>query len=469
MSNRHPAIETAARNYHAAIAASKRLGIDYEIELGEIWRVNVERFLRPIIESAVSIEGIFEELNKRAFFDYTAPQKYIRPSLNWYREHACAGLQEASVGSRFCESALLPKDRVELVDGRLISTDFLNKSAIACHLVGAGMIGERGTVIEIGAGYGALARLIKLLRPSIRYIIFDLPESLFCSEVFLRQSFPDATFAYCAAPDEFGDLSADFVFIPSQYRDLMSEQMGATQVDLLVNTNSFGEMPLAISRAWIAWAEAAQGIQRIYSLNRFLNAVDKKYLRVRRHAMGFNLSWGRHWKVEEWEVNPTYERCPYFTSIFTRNLHLIVSRAEPSTSCDAALEQMKLQDWWLRPHGIDYTFREGGSQFPLHSKMAPELTADLGQRGQLFTLWENHRARGDAESARLLDAYLQYLSGPAFLFEECAFLRLSLASKPPVALGELWDFVNPIAAAQRRPKSPVKQAFRSIKRHLEGR
>ena len=54
----------------------------------------------------------------------------------------------------------------------LRSTAGLEKSAIK-------------NVLEIGAGYGGLARIFKLMAPNVRYTIVDLPESLFFAQVFL--------------------------------------------------------------------------------------------------------------------------------------------------------------------------------------------------------------------------------------------------------------------------------------------
>ncbi len=87
------------------------------------------------------------------------------------------------------------------------------------------------TVLEIGAGYGGLARALMLKQPR-KYVIVDLAQSLFCSYVYLRANFPEASFSW-------GKITAaDFNFIPAH----MALDLVPCRFDIAINTCSLGEM-----------------------------------------------------------------------------------------------------------------------------------------------------------------------------------------------------------------------------------
>lgn len=98
------------------------------------------------------------------------------------------------------------------------------------------------TVIEIGSGYGRLARLFHLAKKCKKYVLVDLPESLFFAYAFLKTNLPDASFIEIKSPEDAAKAMKaefDFVFCPVQsFADLLSNS-----VDLVINTYSFGEMP----------------------------------------------------------------------------------------------------------------------------------------------------------------------------------------------------------------------------------
>jgi hypothetical protein len=86
-------------------------------------------------------------------------------------------------------------------------------------------------VLEIGAGYGALAYKIKGLFPAADYWICDLPEALLFSVLYLSLSRPDCK----AAIGE--EAPYGFTFIPNYQIEKISGKF-----DLVINTLSFSEM-----------------------------------------------------------------------------------------------------------------------------------------------------------------------------------------------------------------------------------
>lgn len=124
--------------------------------------------------------------------------------------------------SPFCD----PRAMYEL-DGRRVSNLLMMQMYYAQRIDSVGP----ETILEIGAGYGGLARVLQA-RQARKYVIVDLVDSLFCSYVYLKANCPSATFSW-------GTLTAaDFNFIPAhKAADLMG-----CRFDIAVNTCSLGEM-----------------------------------------------------------------------------------------------------------------------------------------------------------------------------------------------------------------------------------
>ena len=119
-------------------------------------------------------------------------------------------------------------------------------------------------LLEIGSGSGELARIYKVLHPTIHYVLMDLPESLFFAEVYLRANFPTATFCYCDQPD--WDVRAigihDFTFVPvSCWKPV--QQAG---FDYIINQGSLQEMPAATVQWYCDFIEHS-GATGFLSLN----------------------------------------------------------------------------------------------------------------------------------------------------------------------------------------------------------
>ncbi len=91
-------------------------------------------------------------------------------------------------------------------------------------------------VLEIGAGFGGLARILNEKMPR-SYTILDIPGSLFCSYVYLKKNFPHRIFTWCQDAADL-DAPADFKFVPAH----LWQDLKAHRFDMAVNTCSMGEM-----------------------------------------------------------------------------------------------------------------------------------------------------------------------------------------------------------------------------------
>lgn len=122
-------------------------------------------------------------------------------------------------------------------------------------------------VLEIGSGYGALARIYKLLNKEVAYTLVDLPESLFYAQTFLSANFPDARIKYVNDNSQYNTEDYDFILVPVQLCDFLKNK----DYDLVINTGSLQEMPDATVRFWMNFIQNTIRTNYFYSWNYFLN------------------------------------------------------------------------------------------------------------------------------------------------------------------------------------------------------
>lgn len=97
-------------------------------------------------------------------------------------------------------------------------------------------------IVELGCGFGNLARLWKLRHPSSTYVLVDLPEVLLIAAFFLRLNFPTARFGlmddWPKEPSRATIQNYDFWLLPNWGIEWLPDQVA----DLTVNTASLAEM-----------------------------------------------------------------------------------------------------------------------------------------------------------------------------------------------------------------------------------
>lgn len=212
--------------------------------------------MRKVIDSFTSDEEVLryaqdhrnlpfshrEEANLQLIQDCT---RIICSEFPWF-EHRLARMTD--------NPRSLPKTLANAGDGKF-SNMFLWHvySLFTCQ----SHVSDIRTVLEIGGGDGAMARLWCLYFPVERYVIVDLPESLFFSEVCLRAEFGDAV-GYCtdsAPPD------AKILLVPAERLDSV-----VWPSDLVINIGSMQEMNDAWIDRYMNWLDRYQ-TNYFYSLN----------------------------------------------------------------------------------------------------------------------------------------------------------------------------------------------------------
>lgn len=128
-------------------------------------------------------------------------------------------------------------------------------------------------VLEIGGGYGALARLWMrnpIERPGC-YLLLDMPESLFFADVFLRNEFGDRSVFYLTSDETISVADIEkyrFILCPLSFFSSLLD----VPIDLVINTGSIQEMTEEWVDFYTAWFDR-QICRWFYSLNYFAQPI----------------------------------------------------------------------------------------------------------------------------------------------------------------------------------------------------
>jgi len=135
-----------------------------------------------------------------------------------------------------------------LTRGRRISQDLSNSYLEYQFLADAlgDELTEFGTIAEVGAGYGRLIHVLRVLGVKARLIVIDIPPALFVSQWYLTQIFPDAPVFRHRPFRAYSDVKAEFeqarlcFLLPHQ-----AELLPSKALDLVINISSLQEMTKA--------------------------------------------------------------------------------------------------------------------------------------------------------------------------------------------------------------------------------
>jgi putative sugar O-methyltransferase len=103
---------------------------------------------------------------------------------------------------------------------------------------------QKNVILDIGASYGGLSRILDYYIPQSCHILLDLPESLILSAYYIKYNFPNKKIALLEdiidKLDKFDEIieEYDFIVIPPWVISMIMEE----SVDLVINTASFGFM-----------------------------------------------------------------------------------------------------------------------------------------------------------------------------------------------------------------------------------
>jgi len=216
----------------------------------------------------------------------------------------------------YLEETTIGRPRRFEIGGRNVSQSSLEYTYMLTRL-GPFLAGAR-TLVEIGAGFGGLARLLKLAFPDLRLVLLDLPEASAIQTYFLNQAFPDARFLYAedvAHLERLPETDFDFAILPGSATALLAER----SMDLFVNTRSMMEMDPPVVAAYL---EVIQRALRegggFYCVNRLA-----KVSRLRDYPFD------ARWYAALWEPWPTFiDENPHQELMAVRTAHPVLGSVQ---------------------------------------------------------------------------------------------------------------------------------------------
>lgn len=146
-----------------------------------------------------------------------------------------------------------------LPDVGAVTQKSIHATFYACRLYS--LVPERGSVLEIGGGFGALASRLLRIRRDISYVLTDLPVNLILTYAYLR-SFFGAT-VYGAFEGPISPPPGTRVMVVPPWR--LSELSG--RISVVVNTMSFQHMD-ARNHAFYGDVMRHLKARRLYHINR---------------------------------------------------------------------------------------------------------------------------------------------------------------------------------------------------------
>ena len=194
---------------------------DDNIKVSSIWLSNIQENLYKAMALS-NVQEIIHFIQECDGFTYPRRNNEVEfyqivNTYNcWLETH---GISIDKIDPLIQESHFTSPKLTYIQNGRCISTMYFWHLAI-CFRIQEMLkklnVSRGGRVLEIGGGFGGLARLYKLYDPSVQYIIFDIPEALFFSYIYAASNFSDLNILLMTQEDSYDpNQHYDFVFIPN--------------------------------------------------------------------------------------------------------------------------------------------------------------------------------------------------------------------------------------------------------------
>jgi hypothetical protein len=404
---------------------------------GSVWQqasANMADLLASDQPDGVRLRRILELGYFSQFTSYPS-HEFNNAIASWLQQHLedRYNLEISDLPDDLVELDIVPAATIVRRGNRNLSPDLLRYVAYAMQLgeVSSTRDESRFDILEVGSGYGGLARTLKCFHPGAHFWLTDIPESLRCAEIYLREAFPDATITWQKVGA--GDLTveADFCLVPVADAPHV---LAGRRFDLAINAWSFGEMPNVFIDAWLRIVQQDCYVSRLFSINSFMAPVTPAS--VARTELGdwlFGLD--DHWDIEHFEIDPLVHRCPLMRN-FPKGIGLLARRVTDKDVLaqmqqNAAREaKAVMQEDWVGIALDDRTTSSPGrpervleltdAAIDINAISSRRLTTltdyighfniESGIDGALFRLWNDYRMNRSERSGALLVAYLAMVS-----------------------------------------------------------
>lgn len=191
------------------------------------------------IEESQLIRQCATDLQRRGHLE----QKIMAPLVRWWLRFESRGRSLAAL-----EIPRHGNFGGLRVDGHLLSPGSIFSDIYARLLAGT-LPSERPLVGELGGGFGRLLYFLLQYKPSLRYVGFDLPETLCCAAYYLMKAFPKKRFLLYGE-EEWSESHLhqyDILLLPS----FAITDLPARSVDLFINENSLGGVEASACKNYV--------------------------------------------------------------------------------------------------------------------------------------------------------------------------------------------------------------------------
>lgn len=370
--------------------------------------------------------------------------------VTWLEQHILDryGVSLEEIPVALAELEVVPSATLVRRRGRTVSPDLMRYVAYAMQLQTVWPIGpERADVLEIGSGYGGLARTLQVYHPNSRFWLADIPESLRCAEIYLRAAFPEKNILWLNENDAID--SADFILVPA------GEAAGLLPgrcFDMAINVWSFGEMPNEYVATWLKLLQVDCQVKRLFTVNSFMAPVTPT-TQARTMVGDWLLGLDERWAIDDFEIDFAVHRCPLMRN-FPKGIGIIARRIDDENEvavlrrrAAAGVRAVLREDWVVisaeeksattpeRPERMLSGSTRDIDPAAVSSQRLLAVTDYVGhfniesnQDGAFFCLWNDWRMTGSQRSGALLIAYLAMV-GKANLESRCTKEELLLLKR----------------------------------------
>ena len=417
--------------------------IDDASTYGRYWQEPTERH-RELLNSLAgkSATEVFRALILTGFVLQHAlarKREHIERLIVWQIETlAKAGIEFAALDPTICELDILPDELIFDIAGRRLSTDFVRFYEYFTIINQKLTLPQKPLIVEIGAGYGGLARILRLHHPDCSLLLLDIAETLTGAELYLKNAFPHSIIRYFTQDDPRPPQPGEIVLCRIEDSHLLKE----LTIDLAINTWSFGEMPNRYIDQWFRFLNERNTTQSIFLLNHFMMQVclESNTARAQLQSANWLSKVDARWDVVKFEMHPGSHHAPYWRHCH-QGLCVVGKLFESGTDRQRAMDDARdaardvhLEDW--AQFSIDAGGAESGSQdarIALLSKpdsrideatvfnltqvetvlgiMKDDIRRD--ESSAFFRLWNDFRLNGSRSSLRLLRILLYLKWRPA--------------------------------------------------------
>jgi putative sugar O-methyltransferase len=385
------------------------------VPVSEMWLTSLRNIHRELIANATNPEKFIQDALSAPTFSWAAyaattkGSEVVRRNVFWYiKWMKKMGRDLSDFPHAMEQSKHACQGTIVKVDNRSVSPEFLRLLAYIIvmdqHL---SLNRPNLRILELGSGYGGMARVFGAYKPDAKFTLIDLPECLFFAYIYLKLHFPEKQIVYAGSENEISDnvKTSDFLLVPS----VLAENLEGQRYDIFINTQSLGEMDNKTISFWGNLIQTKLRVESVFLCNRFLNSCE---IESNRHNENLgSLFLDDRWCIRYWHFDPPFYHNPYIVTHFPKSLCIIASREQK----DADLRDKNYKRSWDLFWDVYYEdWVQWGfnlqKRIDLPGRMQGVYAFDGSMDGTLFKLWESIRLHPTKYNVFLMLYYLKPMS-----------------------------------------------------------